>query len=80
MFIYFQEAFSDFAMFFYDPCGGKYITVIWKPDLFESKDFQVGSVSLTSVVKGNKLKVKKETVLEDLKIILSGICTTIEEL
>lgn len=66
-------------MFFRDPCGGKYITVIWKPNIFESKDFQVGSVNLTTVVKGNKVKVKKDTIMEDLKIILSGICTNIEE-
>lgn len=67
-------------MFFYDPCGGKYISVIWKPDIFEVRDFQVTSANLTSAVKENRVKVKKETILEDIRIILSGICSSIEEL
>lgn len=36
-----QEIYGDFALFFYDKYGGKYIAVLWKPTAFTPKDFKV---------------------------------------
>ena len=42
-FIFFQEAFSDVAMFFHDVYGGDIIGVVWKPHSFEPAPFKVQS-------------------------------------
>uniref|UniRef100_A0A670Z235 Nucleolar protein 6 n=1 Tax=Pseudonaja textilis TaxID=8673 RepID=A0A670Z235_PSETE len=36
-----REAFSDFALFFYDKYGGVVIGVLWKPSAFEPQPFKV---------------------------------------
>ena len=36
-----QEAFSEFAFFFYDQYGGSFIAVVWKPDAFAPQPFKV---------------------------------------
>lgn len=33
---FFQTAFSDLAIFFYNPCGGDTIAVLWKPIVQEA--------------------------------------------
>lgn len=38
-----QAMYKDFALFFYDKYGGKYIAVLWKPTAFTAKDFKVSS-------------------------------------
>jgi hypothetical protein len=35
--------YKDFALFFYDKYGGKYIAVLWKPTAFTPKDFKVSN-------------------------------------
>ena len=40
-FLYFQEGFSEVALFFHDTHGGAYIAVLWKPKAFQPKPFKV---------------------------------------
>ncbi|KAL9872396.1 nucleolar protein 6 Mat89Ba isoform 2-T2 [Glossina fuscipes fuscipes] len=66
-----REAYSDYAAFFYNPCGGKEIAVIWKPGVFENKEFKVTDVqacSLTSA--GKRMQVNQDVLIEDFKFIL----------
>uniref|UniRef100_A0A1A9W458 Nucleolar protein 6 n=1 Tax=Glossina brevipalpis TaxID=37001 RepID=A0A1A9W458_9MUSC len=66
-----REAYSDFAAFFYNPCGGKEIAVIWKPNIFETKEFKITDVQACSLTMDNKrVQVNKETLIEDFKFIL----------
>ena len=39
--VFFQEAFSDIALFFYDVFGGDFVGVIWKPHSFVPAQFKV---------------------------------------
>lgn len=67
----FQEAYSDYAAFFYNPCGGKEIAVVWKPQAFETKDFKVNDVNGCTLSGDQKrLQAKKECLVEDFKFIL----------
>lgn len=36
-----QNAYSDVAVFFYNPCGGDTIAVLWKPAIREAIEFDV---------------------------------------
>uniref|UniRef100_A0A1I8NBL1 Nucleolar protein 6 n=1 Tax=Musca domestica TaxID=7370 RepID=A0A1I8NBL1_MUSDO len=68
-----REAYSEFAAFFYNPCGGKEIAIVWKPDAFESKEFKVNEVNGCSFVATGDVKrvqAKKEILIEDFKFIL----------
>lgn len=51
MFIYFQEAFGDLALFFCDPYGGTVIAVLWKPKAFIPAPFKVKSKPLVLYLK-----------------------------
>ncbi|KAI8481867.1 Nucleolar protein 6 [Branchiostoma belcheri] len=40
-----EDTYGDMALFFHDPCGGLYITVLWKPPAFTSKPFKVTTLN-----------------------------------
>jgi len=42
----FQSKFDDFALFFYDVFGGKYIGVVWKPSAFLPRSISVSILNL----------------------------------
>ncbi|KAM7363177.1 nucleolar protein 6 Mat89Ba [Cochliomyia hominivorax] len=66
-----REAYSDFAAFFYNPCGGKEIAVIWNPNAFKVKEFKVNDVNGCSLTSDHKyLQAKREVLIEDFKFIL----------
>ncbi|KAI8129229.1 Nucleolar protein 6 [Lucilia cuprina] len=66
-----REAYSDFAAFFYNPCGGKEIAIIWKPTAFNAKEFKVNDVNGCSLTSDHKrVQAKKEVLIEDFKFIL----------
>jgi len=41
---FFQDAFSDIALFFHDFYGGDLIGIVWKPQSFVSAPFKVQGV------------------------------------
>lgn len=43
---FFQEAFSEVALFFHDVYGGNLIGVVWKPQSFLAKKFKVCNTHL----------------------------------
>ncbi|XP_055850097.1 nucleolar protein 6 [Episyrphus balteatus] len=76
-----REAFSEFCIFFYNPCGGRDIALIWKPDIFAEKEFKVGTMNGCCLAKDEKLvKCNKEALIEDMKIILKDMYLSIEEM
>ena len=40
-FVFFQDAFSDIALFFHDVYGGDWIGIVWKPQSFVPAPFKV---------------------------------------
>lgn len=40
-FLFFQDAFSDIALFFHDVYGGDLIGIVWKPQSFVPAPFKV---------------------------------------
>lgn len=42
-----REAYGEFAVFFYDSCGGDTVAVMWKPAVHVEREFAVGSEVVT---------------------------------
>eukprot|EP00058_Branchiostoma_floridae_P009064 XP_002594552.1 hypothetical protein BRAFLDRAFT_279825 [Branchiostoma floridae] len=40
-----EDTYGDMALFFHDPCGGLYITALWKPAAFTAKPFKVTTLN-----------------------------------
>ncbi|XP_055904570.1 nucleolar protein 6 [Eupeodes corollae] len=76
-----REAFSEFCIFFYDPCGGRTIALIWKPDIFVEREFKVGTMNGCALTEdGTKVICNKEALIEDMKVILKDLYSSIEEI
>ncbi|XP_070599757.1 nucleolar protein 6 isoform X2 [Erythrolamprus reginae] len=76
-----REAFSDFALFFYDKYGGDVIGVLWKPSAFEPQPFKVSNIKgrMISGAGSQPMVVPNvEAVLEDFKILGEGLVKTLE--
>ena len=66
-----QEAYSDYAAFFYNGYGGKEIAVLWKPSAFDAKEFKVNEVNACSFDEATQqVQCQKEVLIEDFKFIL----------
>lgn len=78
-----KEIYGDFALFFYDKYGGKYIAVLWKPMAFTPKDFKVSHLA------GRKVKTMEsddkdvtvvpnlEAIVDDFRILGRGLVSHI---
>uniref|UniRef100_A0A2D4KSE9 Nucleolar protein 6 n=1 Tax=Micrurus paraensis TaxID=1970185 RepID=A0A2D4KSE9_9SAUR len=76
-----REAFSDFALFFYDKYGGDVIGVLWKPSAFEPQPFKVSNIKgrMVSKVSSQPTVVPNvEAILEDFKILGEGLVKTLD--
>ncbi|XP_058027935.1 nucleolar protein 6 [Ahaetulla prasina] len=76
-----REAFSDFALFFYDKFGGEVIGVLWKPSAFEPQPFKVSNIKGRMISRaGSQPTVvpNVEAILEDFKILGEGLVKTLE--
>lgn len=79
-----RSSFSDFALFFYDYFGGNKIGVLWKPNVFEVRQFKVSKINammptFTMDSSGcHKMNVNVEALIEDFVIIGDGIVKYVE--
>ncbi|KAM3958506.1 LOW QUALITY PROTEIN: nucleolar protein 6 Mat89Ba [Aphomia sociella] len=73
-----RSAYSDYALFFYDEYGGDVISVLWKPDVAQPRDFQLLNANALKpvTVKGEtKYKINTEALIEDFKHLGDGLVT-----
>ncbi|KAM6470906.1 nucleolar protein 6 [Liasis olivaceus] len=76
-----REAFSDFALFFYDKYGGGVVGVFWKPSAFEPQPFKVSNMKgrMVSKLSSEPMVVPNvEAILEDFKILGEGLVKMVE--
>ncbi|ALC45900.1 Mat89Ba [Drosophila busckii] len=80
-----RSAYSDYAAFFYNPHGGKELAIVWRPVTdFAPKVFKVNELhACVPFTDTKQVQVKRETLLEDFKLLLKDfylrVCT-LEEL
>ncbi|XP_025834948.1 nucleolar protein 6 [Agrilus planipennis] len=70
--------YGEFAYFFHNVYGGCTIAVLWKPNIFDEKEFKVSCVN-GHKLKDNKLIFNEEAVIEDLYILGEGLVENIEK-
>lgn len=75
-----RDGFSEFAVFFYNPCGGKHIGVIWKPECFTEREFKIGNVNGCFVEGNGVVKCNVTQLINDIKITLKGLFANVEDL
>ncbi|XP_061172085.1 nucleolar protein 6-like isoform X1 [Saccostrea echinata] len=78
-----KEMYGDFALFFYDKYGGKYIAVLWKPTAFTPKDFKVSHLAgrrvetTRSGAREITVVPNKEAIIDDFRILGRGLVSNI---
>ncbi|XP_075220979.1 nucleolar protein 6 Mat89Ba isoform X2 [Lycorma delicatula] len=76
-----RENYGEFALFFHDTYGGEVIGVLFKPSVYESRDFKVSHVNGRKPVfeeKEPKLIFNKEAIVEDFHHIGKHVVKRIE--
>ncbi|XP_058062254.1 nucleolar protein 6 [Anopheles bellator] len=76
-----REAYRKFALFFYDPCGGDRIAVLWRPEALEEKPFTMSNVNgrmLSGTEADGTLRLNVDALIRDFEIIGQGLVTRVE--
>ncbi|XP_026317352.1 nucleolar protein 6 [Hyposmocoma kahamanoa] len=71
-----RSAYSDFALFFHDCFGGEVIAVLWKPDIDDSREFQLTNANALQPIKTKgeiAYKINKPALVEDFRILGAGL-------
>ncbi|KAK5647315.1 hypothetical protein RI129_002207 [Pyrocoelia pectoralis] len=73
-----RDHYGNLALFFYNPHGGNVIGVLWKPTIFESKQFKISNIDGRKVDQNN-LVLNTEAVIEDFSILGNGLVESIKK-
>uniref|UniRef100_A0A182PF19 Nucleolar protein 6 n=1 Tax=Anopheles epiroticus TaxID=199890 RepID=A0A182PF19_9DIPT len=68
-----REAYGQFAIFFYDPCGGDRIAVLWRPQAQEVKPFTTSNVNGRKFRADGTLRLNVDALVGDFKILGEGL-------
>ncbi|XP_035900786.1 nucleolar protein 6 [Anopheles stephensi] len=78
---YLQElraAYRQFAIFFYDPCGGDRIAVLWRPQALEEKPFSTSNVNGRKVTEHGALQLNVDALVRDFELLGHRLVSRIE--
>uniref|UniRef100_A0A182VXN1 Nucleolar protein 6 n=1 Tax=Anopheles minimus TaxID=112268 RepID=A0A182VXN1_9DIPT len=73
-----REAYRQFAVFFYDPCGGDRIAVLWRPQALEEKPFTTSNVNGRMVTTEGTLQLNVDALVRDFELLGNGLVRHIE--
>uniref|UniRef100_A0A182K7F9 Nucleolar protein 6 n=1 Tax=Anopheles christyi TaxID=43041 RepID=A0A182K7F9_9DIPT len=73
-----REAYRQFAIFFYDPCGGERIAVLWRPQALEEKPFTTSNVNGRKFTADGTLQLNVDALLRDFEILGEGLVSRVE--
>lgn len=74
-----RTAYGHVAMFFYNPCGGDQIAVLWKPNTFAKHEFKISSAHGQIASNGDcsQLEFNHEQLKMDFSILGKGLVDSI---
>lgn len=75
----FQSAYDHVAVFFYNPCGGEYITVLWKPITGAAQDFKLTAMQGQTIGETGQLQFQRSQLQNDFMIIGKGLVESIAD-
>lgn len=73
-----RTAYGHVAMFFYNPCGGQQIAVLWKPNTYAKQEFKI-SAAHGQIITSNdgQLEFNHEQLKNDFSILGKGLVDSI---
>lgn len=72
-----RSGYSHVAIFFYNPCGGRQIAVLWKPNTFTKQDFKISTALGQNACDDGQLKFQHEQLKNDFLILGNGLVDSI---
>lgn len=73
-----RSAYGHVAMFFYNPCGGQQIAVLWKPNTYAKQEFKISAVHGQMIASNDgQLEFNHEQLKNDFKILGKGLVDSI---
>lgn len=73
----FQSAYDHVAVFFYNPCGGEHIAVLWKPITGAAQEFKLTAIQGQTVGENEQLQFDRSQLQNDFIIIGKGLVESI---
>lgn len=74
-----RSGYGHVAMFFYNPCGGQQIAVLWKPNTFTKQEFKINAALGQVVTDDGQLKFNHEQLKNDFLILGQGLVESITD-
>ncbi|KAG4066138.1 hypothetical protein HA402_010340 [Bradysia odoriphaga] len=74
-----RNAYSDLAIFFYNPCGGDTIAVLWKPTIHEAIEFDANNINGRKRSGRQRYEYNLPQLIEDFRIIGRGLIENVIE-
>lgn len=75
-----RSGYGHVSMFFYDPCGGKQIAVLWKPNSFSKVDFKINAALGQVATEDGQLEFKHDQLKNDFLILGDGLVESITDI
>lgn len=74
-----RSGYGHAAMFFYNPCGGQQIGVLWKPNTFIKQEFKISAAVGQVMTADNQLEFSHEQLKTDFLILGQGLVESITD-
>lgn len=74
-----RSAYDHVAIFFYNPCGGEQIAVLWKPITAVAQEFKLTAIHGQSVGEADQLEYLRTQLKNDFLIMGQGLVEQIVE-
>lgn len=74
-----RTSFNHVAVFFYNPCGGRQIAVLWKPTTFAKQEFKISTALGQIACDDGQLQFNHEQLKNDFLILGEGLVDSIED-
>lgn len=74
-----RSGYGHVAMFFYNPCGGHQIAVLWKPNTFTKQEFKISAALGQVATKDGQLQFNHGQLKNDFLILGQGLVENITD-
>lgn len=74
-----RSGYGHVAVFFYNPCGGHQIAVLWKPNTFTKQEFKIGAALGQKACDDGQLEFNHEQLKNDFMILGDGLVESVTD-
>lgn len=74
-----RSGYGHVAVFFYNPCGGHQIAVLWKPNTFTKQEFKIGAALGQKACDDGQLEFNHEQLKNDFMILGDGLVDSVTD-